>query len=190
MTIRKAIVQELAPRADSLGCNEQEEIEILAAMGEEILMPEQSQTMDGVSLLKGLVKIFEKLKPGRIQLHMFGLYVTLARMDWKQSDLNIRDGMVLASTLAAAKAGKGSLEREETLLWAHGKDVADHSIEELRNLSEYLFETYGLQDFESSGIGRAAEFRVVAVPTILIDKPITLIGMGDTISSISLVGAR
>ena len=28
------------------------------------------------------------------------------------------------------------------------------------------------------------------VPTILVDKPVTLVGMGYTISSLSLVGAR
>jgi ADP-dependent phosphofructokinase/glucokinase len=34
------------------------------------------------------------------------------------------------------------------------------------------------------------ELEIIAVPTIIIDKPITLVGMGDTISSISLVAAR
>jgi len=34
------------------------------------------------------------------------------------------------------------------------------------------------------------EIEIIAVPTIIIDNPITLVGMGDTISSISLVAAR
>jgi ADP-dependent phosphofructokinase/glucokinase len=187
--IRKAVAEKLAPRADSLGCNEQEEIDLLAVMGEEDLSRECARSMDSVSLFKGLLKLFQKLKPGRAQLHMFGLYVTLAREDWGQSDSQIRDGMVFAATLAAAKAGTGSLEKEENLLWARGRQVADHSLKELGALSAYLEKTYGLQYFESSGIGRAAGFRIIAVPTILIEKPVTLIGMGDTISSLSLVGA-
>jgi ADP-dependent phosphofructokinase/glucokinase len=40
------------------------------------------------------------------------------------------------------------------------------------------------------GIFENDEIEIIAVPTIIIDKPITLVGMGDTISSISLVGAR
>ena len=41
-----------------------------------------------------------------------------------------------------------------------------------------------------TGIFNTPEFDLIAVPTILIEKPVTLVGMGDTISSISLVGAR
>jgi len=176
--------------ADTLGCNEQEEIEMLAVMGEEALSSECAKSMDSVSLFRGLLKIFEKLKPGRIQLHMFGLYLTLARKDWKQSDENMRDGMVFAATLAAAKAGTGSLEKEDNLLWAQGREVSDQSLKELNALSNYLLKTYGIQDFESLGMAQTEEFRIVAVPTILIEKPVTLVGMGDTISSLSLVGAR
>jgi ADP-dependent phosphofructokinase/glucokinase len=98
--------------------------------------------------------------------------------------------MVFAATLAAAKAGTGSLEKEENLLWAHGREVSDHSLKELKALSDYLQMTYGIASFESSGIAQTPDFRVVAVPTILIEKTVTLVGMGDTISSLSLVGAR
>jgi len=41
-----------------------------------------------------------------------------------------------------------------------------------------------------TGIVSNDKYDLIAVPTILIDKPKTLVGMGDTISSISLVGAR
>ncbi len=190
LIIRKALVEKLATQADTLGCNEQEEIEILAVMGEEDLSRECAKAMDSVSLFKGLLKIFEKLKPGRIQLHMFGLYLTLSRNDWEQSSESMRDGMVFAATLAAAKAGTGSLENEENLLWAQGREVSDQSLKELNVLSAYLLKTYGIEGFENSGIAKTAGFQIVAVPTILIEKPVTLVGMGDTISSLSLVGAR
>jgi ADP-dependent phosphofructokinase/glucokinase len=159
-------------------------------MGEEALSNECAKSMDSVSLFKGLLKIFEKLKPGRIQLHMFGLYLTLARKDWKQNGESMRNGMVFAATLAAAKAGTGSLENEGNLLWAHGREVSDHSLKELNDLSNYLLKAYGIEGFENSGIAQTAGFQIVAVPTILIEKPVTLVGMGDTISSLSLVGAR
>ena len=41
-----------------------------------------------------------------------------------------------------------------------------------------------------TGVFENNEIEVIAVPTILIEKPVTLVGMGDTISSISLVAAR
>jgi ADP-dependent phosphofructokinase/glucokinase len=190
LVIRKALAENLAPRADSVGCNEQEEIQILEALGEAALARSCAQSMDSVSLFKGLVKIFERLQVSRLQLHMFGLYLTLAKPKWKQDSLSIRNGMAFAATLAAAKAGTGSLEKEENLLWAHGKEVADVSLKELSALAACLKEEHGINGFEESGIGECKEFRVIAVPTILIEKPVTLVGMGDTISSLSLVGAR
>ena len=36
--------------------------------------------------------------------------------------------MILASTIAAGKAGTGTIEVEANLLWAHGHTVHDHSL--------------------------------------------------------------
>ncbi len=190
ISIRKALADKLVSRADSVGCNEQEEIQMLEAIGADALAHECARKMDSVSLFKGLLKIFETLKPPRVQLHMFGLYVTIAGERWSQKGETIRDGMVLAATIAAAKAGTGSIEEEKNLLWAHGREVSDHSLKELKALADHLKESHGIEGFESTGIGSAPGFRVVAVPTILVEKPVTLVGMGDTISSLSLVGAR
>lgn len=52
-------------------------------------------------------------------------------------------------------------------------------------LSEFLGNK---NELLTTGIYTSDKFHCVAVPTILVDKPITLVGMGDTISSISLVG--
>jgi ADP-dependent phosphofructokinase/glucokinase len=194
LKIRQALAEQLAPHSDSVGCNEQELIGILEVIGESTLAREAAG-MDAVSLFKGLVKVFEKLKLKRIQLHMFGLYVTLldkasaSRGPAFQAQAN-RDGMAFAATLAAAKAGTGTLEQADKLLWAHGREVADHSLKELTALAAHVKSAHGIDKLEETGIGSAAGFEVVAVPTILIEKPVTLVGMGDTISSLSLVGAR
>lgn len=192
--VRKALAEQLAARADSVGCNEQELIGILEVLGEAALARDCA-ALDSVSLFMGLVKVFEALKLKRLQLHMFGLYVTLlapgleAQGPAFQPHPN-RDGMVFAATLAAAKAGTGTLEDAGRLLWAHGQAVADHSLGELSALDAHVSKAYGVADLAESGIVRTPAFTLVAVPTILIEKPVTLVGMGDTISSLSLVGAR
>ncbi len=194
LAIRKALAEKLAPFADSVGCNEQELIDMLKVLGEDTLA-RQAEAMDSVSLFKGLAVVFEKLKLKRLQLHMFGLYVTLIRPGSEkdgpafQAEAN-RDGMAFAATIAAAKAGTGSIEKEENLLWAHGREVADHSLKELNALDAYVADTLGQAGLAERGIVEAQAFTLVAVPTILIEKPVTLVGMGDTISSLSLVGAR
>jgi ADP-dependent phosphofructokinase/glucokinase len=194
LAVRRALAQELAPYADSVGCNEQELIGMLEVLGEDTLA-RQAQALDSVSLFKGLEAVFRKLKLKRLQLHMFGLYVTLIRPGVEkdgpafQSEAN-RDGMAFAATIAAAKAGTGSIEKAENLLWAHGREVADQSLKELQALDSFIADSYGQPGLAERGIVETPGFTLVAVPTILIDKPVTLVGMGDTISSLSLVGAR
>jgi len=192
--IRKALADHLAPQADSVGCNEQELIGILEVIGEAALA-KGCAGLDAVGLFKGLLRVFEALKLKRIQLHMFGLYATLldpaaeALGPAFQAEPN-RDGMVFAATLAAAKAGTGSLEDADRLLWAQGQLVADPSLKELGALDAHMRQAFGVEGLAQDGIVRTPGFTLVAVPTILIEKPVTLVGMGDTISSLSLVGAR
>lgn len=61
---------------------------------------------------------------------------------------------------------------------------------ELRHLAETVERDFGPNNILEEGIFTNADIEIIAVPTIIIDHPITLVGMGDTISSISLVGAR
>ena len=122
----------------------------------------------------------------RIQLHMFGLYITLQNADFRITPEENLRGMMLASTVAATKAGTGKIEENEKLLWAHGKKVSEISLNNLQELAEYLQKPELVQ----TGICQYENGNVIAVPTILIEKPLTLVGMGDTISSVSLIGAR
>ncbi|HTB21858.1 MAG TPA: ADP-dependent glucokinase/phosphofructokinase [bacterium] len=192
LKIRSELAEFLVPKVDSVGCNEQELIGVLEALGESEAARE-AQDLGAVSLFKGLLKVYERLRLKRVQLHMFGLYVTLIRPEARSGGPTFdakanRDGMVFAATLAATKAGTGSLENPETLLWAHGREVSDHSLAELKALAEHLRAAHGVEGLADSGLASTPGFEVVAVPTILIEKPVTLVGMGDTISSLSLVG--
>ena len=100
-------------------------------------------------------------------------------------EANLR-GMMLAATVAAGKAGTGSINDAKNLLWAQGKEVSDVGLKELKDLAEHINQPQMLE----TGIGKIDGFDVIALPTILVEKPVTLVGMGDTISSISLIGAR
>ena len=46
------------------------------------------------------------------------------------------------------------------------------------------------EKLEEDGIIDFRGYDLIAIPTILVPKPVTLVGMGDTISSISLVSSR
>ena len=140
-----------------------------------------------VSLLFEIIaKLKQAIKMPRLQLHMFGLYVTLQDKGFKISPEAGKKGMMLAATLAASKCATGNLNTHDNLLWAHGKEVADKSLAALHQLSVYLND----DTLMKTGISEYNNYDVIAVPTILIDKPLTLVGMGDTISSVSLIGAQ
>lgn len=181
--IRRAIVDGVVPLMDSIGINERETIDILEVIGEEKLAEKCRRQTTAENLFAGLVKIKEKTGVARIQLHMFGIYITLQDKNFRITPEQNLKGMMTAATIAAAKAGTGSID---DLLWAQGHDVSDVGLIE----ADRLAVAAGQNDLAKTGIGRYRRWDLIVVPTILIEKPVTLVGMGDTISSLSLVAAR
>lgn len=183
LEIRRAIVKKIAPLMDSIGVNERETIDLLEVMGEDAWARRCAQCTTAENLFTAMVKLKEKIGVPRIQLHMFGLYVVLQDSGFKISpQANLR-GLMTAATIAAAKAGTGDIS---DLLWAHGREVSDVGLIEMAGLATAA----GQADISTTGIGRYRGWDLIVCPTILIEQPVTLVGMGDTISSLSLVAAR
>ena len=186
IAVRKTIIFKIAPHVDSVGINEREAIDILEVTGHEELAKKCNDDTHSINMFKALLNIKKTLKTPRIQLHMFGLYLTLQDKDFKISpDSNLR-GMMLAATVAAGKAGTGNINEAKNLLWAQGQEVSDVGLNELKDLGNYL----GKPQLAETGFAEVEGYDLIGLPTILVDKPKTLVGMGDTISSISLIGAR
>ncbi len=188
--IRKYLVDQLVKDVDSVGFNERELIDILEVIGEEELAEQCDKETNSSNLFKGMLKVFDYMKCSRMQLHMFGLYITLQKKGFQISPIQNRNGMELAAIVAASKAGTGAINSKDILLWSKDREVSDIGLNELRCLSETITEEYGSNNLIEDGIYTNDSFEIIAIPTIIIDKPITLVGMGDTISSISLVGAQ
>ena len=120
-----------------------------------------------------------------LQFEKLGIFAETDK-DFKISpDSNLR-GMMLAATVAAGKAGTGNINEAKNLLWAQGQEVSDVGINELKDLGKYL----GKPQLAETGFAEVEGYDLIGLPAILVDKPKTLVGMGDTISSISLIGAR
>ncbi len=184
ISIRKAIVQKLIPLMDSIGINDRETIDLLFALGEKSLAKRCDEKTTAESLLKGLSKIKEKTGVKRIELHMFGLYLTLQDKNFHITPEKNLNAMLTASVVAASKAKTGSVEFENIQQVKY--DVSDVGLIEIDSLGLLL----GQSELITSGIGRYRSWDLIVVPTILIENPLSLVGMGDTISSVSLVAAR
>jgi len=187
--IRKKLVDVFGNYADSIGVNERELIDIMEVIGKNDLADSCNIHTHAVNLFSALVEAFSYMNVQRIQLHMFGLYITIQRKGFKLTPLQNRNGMQTAALVAAAKASTGALNSADVLLAAQDKKVSDIGLNELNDLAGYIDAAYGRNELRETGIFYHKDFDVIAVPTIIIEKPITLVGMGDTISSVSLIGA-
>ena len=181
--IRKSIVEEIAPLSHSIGLNERETIDLLEIMDKKDLAQKIEQETSSCNLFDAVLYLKKKLSPKRIQLHMFGLYLTIQDKDFIYSAEQNLKGMMTASVVSSSKAYNGELSNHSHLTSVADMLVSDTGLSELSNLSCKL----NKPELLDTGICEFDDFVISAIPTILIDKPKTLVGMGDTISSVSLL---
>lgn len=181
--IRRAILEKIAPYVDSIGLNDREALDMLEIIDEDMYMVLKDRKLTADMMFDVLYKLKQALKTPRIQLHMFGLYITLQSFGSQITPEKNLCGMILASVIAATKASFGKVDEKKMLMKAKNENIY---LEALQNLAEHLQQP----DLLTTGYSVYKDCQVIAIPTIIIDKPVTLVGMGDTISSMSLVGAR
>ncbi len=184
--VREAIIRQIMPIVDSVGFNEREALDLLDTIGCSDIADKIRLNQQPADMLEALMAIKQKTGCPRIQLHMFGLYVTIQNSDFVLTPKANQRGMVLAAVAAASKATLGKLTDYKDFTAAIGLSVSGCGINGLKELAR----TLGDSEFVNRGIGQYRGFDIIAVPTIIVDRPKTLVGMGDTISAFSLLGAR
>jgi len=184
--IRKNILKFIAPLVQSMGLNERETIDLLNVLGQKELAMKIEKETTSCHLFEALLFLKETLKISRIQLHMFGLYMTMQDKNFPFSaEQNLR-GMMTASVVSSSKAFSGALKEYKDISLTKDYPVADIGLKELTSLAQKL----NKPELAEKGIVEYKGYIISAIPTILIDKPKTLVGMGDTISSVSLLAGR
>lgn len=185
-TIRQAIIEKIAPLADSIGLNERETIDLLEITGQNELAERTEKETTSCNLFEAILFLKKKLNAKRIQLHMFGLYLTLQDTTFPYSPAQNLKGMMTAAIVSSSKALNGEIAKYEDVSKTIGMPVANQGLNELSALSQMLNKPELLE----TGLCEIDGIYVSAIPTILIEKPKTLVGMGDTISSVSLLAGR
>lgn len=184
--VREAVARLIMPLVDSAGFNEREALDLLDVLGGKKTAARCRENPRPGNMFEALAAIKRETGCPRLQLHMFGLYMTMQNPGFSPDPAANRRGMVLAATAAASKAMLGQLADYKDFTAAAGLPVSACGIDGLQELAAIL----GDPDFVCNGIGKYREFDVIAVPAVIIDRPKTLVGMGDTISAFSLLGAR
>jgi ADP-dependent phosphofructokinase/glucokinase len=103
----------------------------------------------------------------------------------RSADDNLK-GMMTASVVASSKAAGGALTKYPDLTKTLGQSVSEVGLKELSSLAQKL----KAPELLEKGICSVGDYTLSATPTILVEKPKTLVGMGDTISSVSLIAGR
>jgi ADP-dependent phosphofructokinase/glucokinase len=227
------IVDTIASKMDSMGLNDQELLDVLHVIGTSerddkhhrnhrnhkdgrnqesrdlwnALCGPQGGCDDPLEMVPHWMQALEFLSEytqcPRIQLHVFGMYMTILKDD--QMDENglraTKEGMLSASVVAASKALIGRLDDRNDLLASHLE--MQHGNLHVSSLGEELIHaldasltvrlgmipsTLSENGYASFRSDRGKTMHIVAIPTILVRQPKSLVGLGDTISSVSLVG--
>ncbi len=172
---------------DSVGCNERELIELLRAVGEKRLANDLNKNLQQENILQGCLKLCEKLNLKRLHLHQFGCYILIVKKEFALDKELHRNCLCFASLAATEKALTGEILQAYNLILEQST-LADKISKTYRELTRYITssESYIKVNFISSGIAETPEYLICAIPSIIVDKPVFTVGLGDTISSTAL----
>ena len=185
LAVREQIARKIMPLVDSCGANEREAADILEVLGFGKAAESCRRQPNAENLLLAADIIARQTSCPRIQLHTYGFYLTLQNTNFPLPPANNLNGMLLAAVAAASKAREGRLAAPVDITAAAGLPPSTVGLQAVNGLAALINDG----SFASTGIGSYKDRNIIAVPAIIIDRPQTLVGMGDTISAFSLVGA-
>ena len=177
---REMIFKQIGNVVDSIGVNERETIDAMA-----VLFPEKEVSTNIFDMIEALFLLQKETGAPRIQLHMAGIYITLQKKDFVFSPKQTKKGMLLAAKIACSRAVLGDLKKHSDLTHSQNGQISENGKNYMQDLAKY----FNSDEFLKTGILEKEDFYLVAVPTPLEKKPKSLVGMGDTISSTSLIGS-
>ena len=176
-TVRKAIL-DLLPAFWSVGLNEVELASIMEVMGEKGLAEKllAGDPADPIAATEAMLKLAGRTGVRRIHFHTYGYYLALTAYRGEF----VRDALLFAALAAAAKAKLGDVPSIDEVVKAIDVPVN----EKVKPVEEALAREYGMR----RGIAEVSGYQLAFVPTKLVERPKSTVGIGDTISGSAFVG--
>ena len=180
------IVDEIIPSSDSIGLNEQELLDFLQIIDSQTYSSLRKD-LSAVNLFKGMLSILSNFPHLRIHLHYLGFYLVLSSPIKEQQIQRRKESLIFASLNAARKAEKGEIEFCD-ILPVSTYQVSKEGIKQIITLENYLDQEFQVvSNFSQTGYFNNSNFTLIGIPTIVIEKPQQVVGLGDTISLISVL---
>ena len=165
--LRKKVIYNIFPLADSVGMDESEIAHILNSLG----YPKLADRIFNYNRIEDTVLggkiILDELNLEILQIHT--IYYPMK--DNPLSENELRQSLEIATTLAAARASLGDIKSPE-----------DFKVGLKVPYNEYG-EFVKLRFEEAKRKLRTREYKVVIIPTRLVKNPVSTVGLGDTISA-------
>ena len=184
--LKQAIIDNLFPVIDSIGLNEQELISFLHCIDKPLSVSIHS-TISSINLFKGMHAIFSKFPHIRLHLHYLDYFLLLSPLISEESALIRKNSLLISSLFAAVKAKYGSIDRQ-TDVKLIDNNISKKGLRELQDLENYLKSEWDSDtSLINTGYMQTKSFTMFGIPTIVILSPLHLVGLGDTISLISIL---
>lgn len=182
--LRNTIIKEIFPLVNSIGMNEQELLLLLEVQHPPIYT-KIKDNLNPINLFKGLLKVLEVFQDKHFMLHNFGYYLSLSKNLNNERMIQRKNSLLLASLFAAIRAEKGDLFslddlQNETI---EPSETGRKEIQILDNHFEKMFSKKNT--LSTTGMLKTSDFDLITIPTIIVESPRMLVGLGDTISLIA-----
>ena len=176
-TVRKAIL-DLLGKFWSVGLNEVELASIMEVMGEKGLAEKllAHDPVDPIAVTEAMRRLAEKTGIRRIHFHTYGYYLALTAYKGEF----VRDALLFAALAAAAKAKLGDVPSINEIVKAMDIPVNERA----KPVEDSLMREYKME----KGISEVGGYQLTFIPTKIVAKPKSTVGIGDTISSSAFVG--
>lgn len=169
---REKLEEHILPEVDSIGLDE---YEIKELSSKEI----DEDDLNLGTAYKASKNLIEQHSLSRVHLHTYNFHLIVVEKDYPVKSEKIRDAMLFGELSSIQLAEKGRIPDKE--------DIEDFDMEGkyLKRLDDFedFADYFELNNFVEKGIAELEGYRVVAIPTIVIEDPERLVGMGDVISS-------
>ena len=177
INLRKNIINRILPKMDCLGMDETEVANLISTMGYEELgekIIKYSKMEDAIEASKIIMETYPNLE--LLQVHTLYYIMVICKKDNPLTIEQFKRILELATILAATKAKLGEISKVSDLL--NGLTVPHNKYGEL-----FKSIVGNVQKEESY-----KDYKIVAMPSRLVDIPKSTVGLGDTISSSAFVG--
>ncbi len=188
--IERAVLAHVAREVDSLGINEVEIAEALEKTGFAKEANAVRENESSATLFEGAKKLLFALKLKRLHLHNLGYQMVLLKKPLHSKLEKVRRGLLFASLCANAKAVLGREFSKKELSVAFKIPLSQRGFQQMQLLARHLQENYpcfNAEEFLREGFFDAGGFVLVVAPMQVAENPKSTVGIGDVVSSSSLL---